>query len=222
MNEFPGTKAASTAQVAVGRAYNDWGTALRAQKKYIEAMGKFSLAKQATSDVDVVAAADKGYNEALWDLSQDTGGQGKQVMDDALAGVCDGKPAASPAVGLSKDEPGKALFGGREFKLPDDLKAVKPAHFRYVVCLTKGTSVVERCGPYCCPTGYVVRQQHWWRVRVRDTRTAQVVAEHTFYGSMPRACKPTESFSFGASEKYLTGGSPSANEVINWLREVVH
>lgn len=221
-SEFPGTKSASIAQVAIGRAYNDWGTTLRSQRKYIEAMGKFTLAKQSTSDPDVVAAADKGYSDALWDLSQDTSGEGKQVMDEALAGACDGKPAASPAVGLSKDEPGKALFGGWEFTLPNDLKAVKPAHFRYVVCLTKGTSVVERCGPYCCPTGYVVRQQYWWNIKVRDTRMAQVVAEKTFYGPAPRACQQTESFPIGASEKYLSGDAPSANEVVNWLKGIIH
>ncbi|MCR4408298.1 MAG: hypothetical protein NUW24_15500 [Anaerolineae bacterium] len=57
---------------------------------------------------------------------------------------------------------------------------------------------------------------------MRDTRTAQVVAEKTFYGSAPRACEHTESFPIGASEKYLSGGSPSANEVVNWLKGVIH
>jgi tetratricopeptide (TPR) repeat protein len=223
VSDFPGTKAAGTAQVATGRAYNDWGSSLHSQQKYIAAMDKFTMAKQSTGDPEVVAAADEGYNAALWDLSQDTTGEGKQVMDEALPDVCAGKAAASPAVGLSKDESGKALFGGWEFTLPNDLKAVKPAHFRYAVCLSKGNNEVERC-PYglygLTHTHTLVRQQQWWQVRVRDTSTAQVVAEKTFYGSWPAECPQTRSF--GSTTEYLSGGSPSSDEVVNWLKDVIH
>jgi tetratricopeptide (TPR) repeat protein len=217
LSEHPDTQAAKTAQAAIGGAYNDWGSQLHSQRKYIEAMDRFTLTKEATDDPDVVAAAEKGYNEALWGLSQDRTGEGKKVMEQALPGVCDGEPADSPAVGLAEDEPGKALFDGSELKLPSDLKATSPGHFRYAVCLETGTSVVQRC-PY---TGghTLVRQRRWWRVRVRDTRTARVVANRTFNGSSPAACPFSRSF--WATVDYSTGSPPSADQVIGWLQGVV-
>jgi len=228
VSDYPNTKTVGNARAATGRAYNDWGKQLHGQRKYTEAMAKFALAKKATTDTDVVTAADKGYSDALWALSQDTTGEGKQLLTQALSNACAGKPTDSPAIGLAKDDPGKALFGGSGFTLPTELKATKPAHLRYIVCLEKGTTVVERCGPYypvgpAVPgwIGYVVRQQHWWRVRVRDARTAQIVAEHTFHGSLPRACERRESFPGGAREKYLSGDLPSANQVVDWLRTVI-
>ena len=217
LSEHPDTQPAMTAQAAIGGAYNDWGRQLHSQRKYIEAMDRFALTKEATDDPDVVAAAEEGYDEALWGLSQDRTGEGKKVMEQALPGVCDGEPADSPAVGLAEDEPGKALFDGSEFKLPSDLKATSPGHFRYAVCLEKGTSVVQRC-PY---TGAhtLVRQRRWWRVRVRDTRTARVVANRTFNGPSPAACPFSRSF-WGTVD-YSTGNSPSSDQVIGWLEGVV-
>jgi tetratricopeptide (TPR) repeat protein len=217
LSEHPDTQPAKTAQAAIGQTYNDWGSQLHSQRKYIEAMDRFTLAKEATDDPDVVAAAEEGYDEALWGLSQDRTGEGKKVMEQALPGVCDGEPADSPAVGLAEDEPGKALFDGSEFKLPSDLKATSPGHFRYAVCLETGTSVVQRC-PY---TGghTLVRQRRWWRVRVRDTRTARVVANRTFNGPSPAACPFSRSF--WATVDYSTGSPPSADQVIGWLQGVV-
>ena len=217
LGEYPDTQPAGTAQVEIGQTYNEWGQQLHSQRKYIEAMDKFTLTQEATSDPDVIAAAEEGYNEALWALSQDTTGEGREVMQQALPVVCEGKPAESPAVGLAEDEPGKARFDGSEFALPLDLKASSPGHFRYAICMEKGTSVLERC-PY---TGghSLVRQRRWWRVRVRDTRTARVVADRTFYGSSPASCPFSRSF--WATVDYSTGNSPSADQVIDWLQGVV-
>ena len=216
-SEYPDATAARTVPAQIGRTYNDWGGQLHSQRKYTEAMTKFTLSKEATDDAGVAAAADEGYSEALWGLSQDRTGEGKQVLDEALPGVCEGKPASSPAVGLAEDEPGKALFEGSAFKLPSDLKASSPGHFRYAICMEDGTSVLQRC-PY---TGghTLVRQRKWWRVRVRDTRTARVVADRTFYGSSPAACPFSRAF--WSTVDYSTGNAPSTNQVIDWLQGVV-
>jgi len=216
-SKYPDTEAASSVQIEIGWTYNDWGKYLHSQRKYIEAMQKFTEASEATSDPDAIAAAEAGYEEALWGLSQDTSSDGRQVMEQALAEVCDGDPASSPAVGLAEDEPSKALFDGSEFTLPSDLRATSPGHFRYAVCLETGTSVVERC-PY---TGghTLVRQRRWWRVNVYDTLTARRVTYSTFYGSWPAACPFSRVFS--SSTDYWTGDHPSADPVITWLQGVV-
>lgn len=216
-SEYPDATVAGTVPAEIGRTYNDWGTQLHSQRKYTEAMAKFTLGKEATGDADVAAAADEGYTEALWGLSQDHTGEGKDVLEQALPAVCDGQPASSPAVGLAEDEPGKALFEGSAFKLPSDLKATSPGHFRYAICMEDGTSVLGRC-PY---TGghTLVRQRKWWRVRVRDTRTARVVADRTFYGSSPAACPFSRAF--WSTVDYSTGNAPSTDQVIDWLQGVV-
>jgi len=217
LGEYPDSQPAEEAQAAIGQTYNDWGRQLDSQRKYTEAMSKFELAQEATDDSDVLVAAEKGYSDALWNLSQDRTGEGQEVMELALPAVCDGKPAESPAVGLAEDEPGKALLEGNKFKLPSDLKANSPGHFRYAICVETGTSVLQRC-PY---TGghTLVRQRRWWRVRVRDTRTARVVADRTFYGSSPGSCPFSRMFS--GSVDYSTGNSPSSDGIVDWLQGVV-
>jgi len=217
LSEYADTWPAATAQAEIGQTYNDWGGQLHSQRKYIEAMEKFTLTLKATNDAGVIASAEEGYDEALWALSQASTGEGKQVMEQALPNVCEGKPAESPAVGLAEDEPGKALFDGSTIKLPSSLKATSPGHFRYAICLNDGTSVLQRC-PY---TGgrTLVRQRKWWRVRVRDTRTARVVADRTFYGSSPPACPFSRMF-WGTVD-YSTGNAPSTSQVIDWLQGIV-
>ena len=217
IDEYPDTRPATTIRVEVGKTYNEWGGQLHSQRKFSEAMEKFLVNQEVSTDPDVIAAAEEGYEEALWGLSQASTGEGKEILEQALPTVCDGKPAESPAVGLAEDEPGKALFGGSQFQLPSAMKATSPGHFRYAVCLETGTSVLQRC-PY---TGghTLVRQRKWWRVRVRDTRTARVVADRTFYGSSPGSCPFSRMF-FGTTD-YSTGGSPSSDEIVTWLQGVV-
>jgi tetratricopeptide (TPR) repeat protein len=217
LGQYADTRPAAAAQAKIGQTYNDWGRHLHSQRKYIEAMEKFTLTLKATDDAGVIASAEEGYDEALWALSEASTGEGKQVMEQALPRVCEGKPAESTAVGLAEDKPGKALFDGSKIKLPSSLKATSPGHFRYVICLDEGTSVLQRC-PY---TGghTLVRQRKWWRVRVRDTRTARVVANRTFYGTSPPACPFSRSF--WSSVDYSTGNAPSTSQVIDWLQGVV-
>ena len=230
LDDYPGTAPANTAQVEIAQTYNEWGAQLASQREYTEAMEKFSLAQEASDDPDVIAAAEAGYDEALWGLSQDTTSAGRQVMEQALSQVCDGDSATSPAIGLAEDEPGKALLcGSAGFSLPADLEATKPGHFRYAVSVDKSSTTVQRCkysslgcsGWWCPTVGTVVRKKHWWRVSVRDTLTGRVVGERSFYGSQPSACPSTTSFAFQGQESSQFGGSPSTDQVINWLQGVV-
>lgn len=230
LSDYPNTRPANTAQVEIGQTYNELGAQLTSQREYGEAMDRFTQAKEATDDPDVIAAAEEGYAEALWGLSQDTAAKGRAVMEQALSEVCDGDPATSPAIGLAEDEPGKALIcGSVGFSLPADLKAAKPGHFRYAVSVDKSSTTVQRCnyssigcsGWWCPTVGTVVRKKHWWRVSVRDTLTGRVVGERSFYGSQPSACPSTTSFSFQGQESSQFGGYPSTDPIISWLQGIV-
>ena len=217
-----------TATKAIGETYNDWGKWHYSRREYLEAMERYALGKQAANVPEVVAAATQGYDSALVGLSEDSTAQGKMVMDLTVSTVLAGKPASSPAVGLAKNQPGKALFKGYEFTLPDDLKAIKPAHLMYVISIETGSNELERC-PYTIttPGAYqgaaytLVRRQPWWRVKVLSTLTAKVQAEWSFTGSSPGSCPDQRSFTPGATVSSMTGNAPSTNDVVSWLRTVI-
>ena len=228
LDRYASLPVAAEAREGAAAALVGWAAQLSEEGKFTAAMEKFTQAQELTDNPDVTAAAEEGYNQALWGLSQDSTGEGREVLQQALEEVCAGHPASSPAVGLAEEEPGKALVcGGSDLNLPAELRAAKPGHFRYVVSVEEGASTVERCdythlgctGWFCPTTNVLVRQREWWRVRVRDTRTARVVADRTFYGPYPRACQQTETFS--GYEKYVTGGPPSTSDVLGWLSGVV-
>ncbi len=217
VDSFSSSPAANAARVAIGKAYNNWGAALHAQKKYTDAMGKFALAWQATSDADVVAVARKGYNDALWALARLTDETGQAIINAALTTACQGQAAASPAVGLATEEAGKARCNSAWFVLPPDLWATMPAHFRYAVCMTSGTTELERCAYTGGRT--LVRQQIWWKVTVRSAKTGAWLAENTFYGPPPGSCPFSRYFS--GMVDYVNGGTPAPDSVTNWLRGVI-
>ncbi|MBN1937647.1 MAG: tetratricopeptide repeat protein [Anaerolineae bacterium] len=214
---FPSSPSAGAARIAIGKTYNLWGASLHTQKKYGDAMAKFAQAWQATSDADVVAAAQKGYNDALWAIARLTDATGKAIIDAALTTACQGQAAASPAVGLAAEEAGKARCNKTLFSLPADLSATMPAHFRYAVCVTSGANELQRCSYTGGRT--LVRQQIWWKVTVRNAKTGAWITENTFYGSTPGSCPFSRYFS--RTVDYMSGGSPSADSAINWLRGVI-
>ncbi|RLC92159.1 MAG: hypothetical protein DRI77_13185, partial [Chloroflexi bacterium] len=74
LSKYPYTEPAGAAQVEIGQTYNEWGRQLASQREYAEAIDRFAQAKEATDDPNVIAAAEEGYAEALWGLSQDTTG----------------------------------------------------------------------------------------------------------------------------------------------------
>ncbi|MEW5956176.1 MAG: zinc-ribbon domain-containing protein [Chloroflexota bacterium] len=69
LDKYPDTPAGQEAVTLVAEVYLAWGQYLYTQQKYDEAMGKFSQVQQVTDKVDLLAAAQQGYQEALQALS---------------------------------------------------------------------------------------------------------------------------------------------------------
>lgn len=202
------------ARVAIPPLLLEWATSLERQGDYEGAFDKYQTVLQEYPDTPSAAQAEE---RASYALSQSTGENGHRLMVQALANVCEGKPAQSPAIGLAEDELGRALLDGKWFTLPDDMMAIKPAHFRYAICLTDGSTAVEHCK---FDNGYtVIRRQFWWSVEIRDTRTGELVAERTFSGSMPDDCPWFHMFS--EKTEYENGSIPSTSEVLDWLPTVI-
>jgi tetratricopeptide (TPR) repeat protein len=206
---------ATTANVdkLITETHLEWGENLAENGKFTQAMDKFTEIKESTSDPDLIAAAEEGYQEALWGLSHDQGSVGSQILQETYKTACDGEPALSPAVGITEDEPARAYSCTSEIKLEGNLTAEYPGHFKYVVDKSEGTTTVQSCKYQAGHT--LIRQQLYWVITVRSTITGNVYTTHKFYGSQPEKCQPTEYFS--SSTKYKYGTEPSMTEVINWL-----
>lgn len=207
----------STVAIEMGWTYNEWGQALRSEAVYRLAMTRFASAQSCTDDPDVVAAAEEGHQQALVDVSQDTGSDGRFVMGRAAEEVCEGQAASSPAIAMAADEVGKMRLEKPLFDLPSSIEADRPAIFHYVVCIEEGDTVLQRCAYSQGHT--LVRQRRWWRLQVRRTDTAGVVAAQTFYGPVPDACPLARAFS--SDVDYSSGGAPDTDEIRDWLQALL-
>ncbi|MEJ2568953.1 MAG: hypothetical protein P8Y98_00280 [Anaerolineales bacterium] len=156
-------------------------------------------------------AADE-LESTIYASSLDTGEYGKSLIRESWEAVCNGKPAISPAVGLSDREFGKLWFGGSEFELPSDMQAASPGEFQYAICVERGVEIIETC-IYAGGTS-VSRGRHWLKVSIRDVLTAEIVKTRTFSGSDPRGCP--QSISQGYN---LNGSRPSDSLAFDWVME---
>ena len=118
----------------------DWADDLLENKEFTQAMEKYTEIKDLTDDPDLLVIAEEGYQSALWDLSQDTGSDGQEIINAAFKTACSGEPAASPVVGLEEDQPAKARSCSSDLKLDQDLMPKYPGQFKYVVIKTEGAA----------------------------------------------------------------------------------
>jgi tetratricopeptide (TPR) repeat protein len=191
----------------------EWADHLLQDKQFNQAMEKYTQIKDSTDDPDLITIAEEGYQSALWDLSQDTGSDGKEIIDAAFKTACSGEPAESPAVGLEEDQPARARSCSSDLKLDQSLMPKYPGQFQYVVTKTEGNETIQSC-PY--QQGHtLIRQKQYWLITVRRTVTGNIYTTKKFYGSEPEKCLRTEWFS--SSTKYKYGTKPSMAEVISWL-----
>lgn len=218
-DRYAHTEAATTASQALPQIYIKWGQDLFTNEAYLEAMDKFTQVKELTADPNILATAQEEYDNTALTVSQDTGALGQKLIREAWDESCKNKPVTSPTVGLVQNEPPKAWFGGNKFRLPDELQAIYPDHFRYAVCFNQGVKQIEYCTYGIFSNGgSVTRQQSWWRIAIWDTSTGKVVDQHTFDGPRPEACP--ELIEAG-SRLTFTGDEPSTSEVFTWIQAVV-
>ena len=221
LSKYPKTLVGGKAKQEIAQTYLDWGTNLIKRDDYFGAMDKFEDAKKTVDDNKITQKADSGHEEALAGLSQDTSGQGKQVLSETLKEVCAGNAATSPAVGLGINESGKALFCESEssipMTLPSNLEAIRPEHFLYALKFSSGETNIQSC-PYT--SGYrLVRRRYWWKIEIYSTLTGEMVDSKTFSGSAPTSCPYTYTFTRGINTSYLNGGKPSTPDIITWLED---
>jgi tetratricopeptide (TPR) repeat protein len=227
LSEYPAAPVYSDTLLAVGQTYLDWGAELRSMRKFLDAMQKYTAAKDVLDDPEIISAAEDGYQGALWDLSQDSSGEGRLVLEEGIRVACSGEAAISPAIALDTESPGQARMCNEDFTLPQEMVAVKPASFRYAITTESGSSEIQNC-PYtyqgcygwsCPTTGTIIRQRLWVNVEVRDTLTGRVIYTQKFNGTNPEACPQT--YYFWTTTEYFIGSEPDYADIIAWLEQVL-
>jgi tetratricopeptide (TPR) repeat protein len=221
LEDYPLSEDGKKAENQIAQTYIDWGLHLIDIRDYFGAMDKFEAAKKDIEDEQIANAADQGHEDALVGLSQDTTGQGKQVITESLKEVCAGKAATSPVIGFKVNEPGRALFcdstSSIPVELPSNLKATKPEHFLYALGFSSGEDRVQSC-PYS--GGYsLVRMRYWWKVEIYNTLSGKIIKTKKFSGSSPGSCPYIYTFTIGFRTSYLYGGQPSESELMSWLEK---
>ena len=221
------------AQIASGRTYISWGIQLHGRGSFTAAMDKFTLARNTTQDDQVQAQALEGYENSLYDLSQATTGEGQALLNETKEHVCFfGDKAGSLAIASSREDGVKALDCGSGQFLPTDLRAVKPAHFFYVLLVEESFDILQVCfykvgGGTCsildfdCYAGSytLTRQRQWTNIQLRSTVSGKNVYERKFFGSSPSSCP--QQYSFGSQKEYLIGTSPSIDDIIKWITQIL-
>lgn len=213
MNNYPDSDIYTRAEESHYQTLVEWGHYAHDQNDFEEAMQVFQQVQDTCPIEDLTAQAETGYQDALIGLSRDEGSAGKRIISETFDLVCDGGTAASPAIGISDDEPARALSCSSKYTMPDHLKATHPGHFKFVIEIVENESLLQNC-PY---TGghNILRYRYSWQVTVRRTTNGSVYSYKTIYGSNPGKCELFESFSLKTKTRY--GGKPSPSDLTAWL-----
>jgi tetratricopeptide (TPR) repeat protein len=223
-SQFPLTPEGKNAGSEIGKTYLDWSFSLTQKGDFLGAMNMVASAKENTTNPDLLASLDQNYQSALTGLSQDSGLQGTQIVNESVTLACDGKPATSPAVGLGEATPKAQFCNSSEVSLPSDLYATTPGELKYVLKFDEGVNS-QSCGTfYGESTGAeysLTLDQYYWVIIMISTTTGKIVRSNTFYGDSAGGCPDSHSFTIGSSGASVSGGFPDESAVIAWLQKVL-
>ncbi|MBW2309164.1 MAG: hypothetical protein JRG73_19760 [Deltaproteobacteria bacterium] len=218
---YADSSSVAEAEQKLPELYLNWGKALRGQGRYLRAMEVFDEIENINSPANILASAEQEHENTIPLLAKDTGEDGQQVLEAARVAACNQENPSHPAVGILTEEPGKMLACGRyRTWVPDELKAHSPGTFRYIAIREYDDRVIQTC-PYT--GGHILyRMQKYWNIKILRIDTLELVAERTFYGSLPDSCPATRQF-FSAPpiSEDIDGDPPDMETIANWLEGVI-
>ncbi len=215
MEGYKDTPEAQQASQKVIAAYDSLGRQLMDDKSFILSIQTYNDAGEFALDKDAKSLVDAGYKDAVQGLATDTGTDGARVISEALETACALQPAVSPAVGILKDIPDKAMVCGGSLSMPTELMPSMPGEFKYVVSINADTIQYSTC-PYS--GGHtLVLQINVATVTVYSTVTGRGTNSHTFRGSAP-SCPYVHTF-FSQTD-YWAGPNVENDEIVSWLKAI--
>jgi tetratricopeptide (TPR) repeat protein len=223
-SQFQNTPEGKEAGKEIANTYLEWINSMTSTGDFLGAMDMITTAKKAATDPKLQSSLDQAYQAALTGLSQDSGIQGTQIVNETVTLACDDKPASSPAVGLGNATPKAQFCGSSDVSLPSDLYASTPAEIKYVLKFDSGVNS-QSCGPYYgSSTGAsysLTLDQYYWVITVISTATGKIVNSNTFYGDSAGGCPDSYTFTIGSSGASTSGGFPDESVAIAWLQKVI-
>jgi tetratricopeptide (TPR) repeat protein/TM2 domain-containing membrane protein YozV len=212
MQDYPDSAAAAQVVEIKVEFYIAWGNDLIAKSKFTQAMETLNQATGLFTEKDQKDRLKVVYDEALLALSNDTGKEGTDLMDEAEEVSCKEVAFDNPAIGISTAQRLARDCGPTAYLNPEQ-RASNPGNFYYVVTTESDVITLQIC-PY---TGghTLIRKAYSLKVTLISVRTGRVYRTQTFYGTYPPGCPYMHGFSGFTDEHY--GEWVDRDKVTNWL-----
>jgi len=144
----------------------------------------------------------------------------EESIQDILEIACQGKPATSPDVGTSTEQPGVRLCNdSSEFLLPDNWKATTPETLRYVVAVSS-TQVQSGSCTYSSTGGInttIQLSKPIETILIYDSVTGALIAQREVQGSVSRCPE----YVFNTTPKNDDGFSPSQDAMQDAMMDLL-
>jgi tetratricopeptide (TPR) repeat protein len=219
------------------------------QEYYDEALEQIELARENTTDPDLLIELDQTEEDIIFGWSHQESPSNDKLMNEYVESVCKtGEPIESSLVGLAENDtkvlfmegeipwnpqnllPDRSDISWSQKDLPEAINARYPAHLKYAACAEK-TERRYSC-LYIGEDGYFIsyRVQDRWLITVYDALNGRRIEQKEFLGSNPEAC-PLKAIDLFSSENSVLcetdtgealciyGAEPSYEEIIEWLEK---
>ncbi len=215
---YPRSDIATQAKKVLPDALIQWGGSMRMEDRYIDALEKYRLVADYTSDARTLAEVETQIQETVAELSRDNGLDGQVIIEQARLYACGSEPVTDPSVNIYPDEQGKALacWEYDDYYIPFELQADIPGTFRYVVTTEDAARRVQSCNYTTSSDSRVLeRWQTGLTVTVDYTTNGEQFAKKTFYGPSPDSCPYEYYFSYMTEE--IWGDFYEDEKITEWL-----
>lgn len=209
----------------IASAYLAWAASLRADEQFQLALQRIASAREFAATQPLSDTLQQAEVATLDEFSHSSGADAQTLIDQTVSQVCGGQGQGASPLLARADAPKRVRAFGESVTLDDPaIRAGSPAELHYVACVEQQVSTIETC-PYApldtnVVSAWLVRESVAWIVRLRNTATAEVVAEDTLYGGQPGGCPEQARFREGETRQ-ARGSSPTIQALQDWLRAFV-
>jgi hypothetical protein len=213
LDEYPNYPDVEVVKNELKKSYSNWIREKITAERYIQAIEINNDFKTKNIDKESMKLSDDLNIEIMNLLANDKGSDGKDVMEQIIADVCNGKKLDE-----TRHKPLVAKDGSKVRSCPkgivsqEDLIARFPGEFKYVIDLEESTSTLPSCNFF---GGYkLIPEQIQWKISIINILTGETEALKTFFGS-ETDCPDSYLFLKGNYSATTRGDPPQNMDQIN-------
>jgi tetratricopeptide (TPR) repeat protein len=209
------TELVSNQLAAAHAAYADQ---LMNNGEFYDAMINFQLAKNSTTDMELLAGIDEKISQNNLLLLADSGDEGQKILDQIQNEVCLGTFEFPEIIEDIPSSANKALIcGNTDYMFSAAQLAQNLSELKYIIQLEKDVNIVQTCR-YIANYS-MVRRQNKLIISLYDIDKNRITYTTTLLGSLPDACPGVHYFK--SKEETIYGSEVSTDEVDKWLNSLV-